>query len=223
MLHYQMEQAISQVSREPLKGAVHYGLDDPVKVSLKEECDLALEGEFENHPAPLRIYGDNDGSIKITKKRDMTKLAKHVRVKHHHIRELYELGSIEPVYVNTKDQIADVMTKGSGPVDHLKICRKFMYLPERSKDSPVNNIGVLSALPNTNTKRYMHSYSDTGGTELQEIMTDSNLIAASTLFQPPKKKQPGNATYISARQGLAPRQLDYIQVSTRYQSSVSNS
>ena len=39
--------------------------------------------------------------------------------------------AIDPKYLNTKDQIADVLTKGLNPIDHLRICRKFMILPER--------------------------------------------------------------------------------------------
>ena len=77
------------------------------------------------------LFGDNEGSIHITKKREVTKLAKHITIKHHHIRSLYEQGCIEPACVNTKDQIADVLTKGLLPADHLRIYRKFMVLPER--------------------------------------------------------------------------------------------
>ena len=61
----------------------------------------------------------------------MTKLAKHIKTKFHHIRDLYEHRAINPLYVNTRDQIADVQTKGLNPVDHLRICRKFMFLPEK--------------------------------------------------------------------------------------------
>ena len=61
----------------------------------------------------------------------MTKLAKHIRAKFHHVRDLFEGGAIDPKYLNTKDQIADVLTKGLNPIDHLRICRKLMILPER--------------------------------------------------------------------------------------------
>ena len=80
---------------------------------------------------PCCVLVTNEGSIRITKNREMTKLAKHITIKHHHIRSLYEQGCIEPACVNTKDQIADVLTKGLLPADHLRICMKFMVLPER--------------------------------------------------------------------------------------------
>ena len=50
---------------------------------------------------------------------------------------MYEQGCIEPAYVNAKDQIAGVLTKGLLPADHLRICRKFMVLPERISKKPV--------------------------------------------------------------------------------------
>jgi hypothetical protein len=73
----------------------------------------------------------------------MTKLAKHITIKHHHIRSLYEQGCIEPEYVNTKDQIADVLTKGLLPADHLRICRKFMVLPERISQIQATQVADL--------------------------------------------------------------------------------
>ena len=82
-------------------------------------------------------FGDNEGSIRTTTKREMTKLAKQITIKHHHIRDLYGQGCTEPTYVNTKDQIADVLTKGLLPADHLRTCRKFMVLPERISKKPV--------------------------------------------------------------------------------------
>ena len=77
----------------------------------------------------------------------MTKLAKHIRQRYHHVRELYEYGAIMPQYIGTKDQIADVMTKGLGPADHLMICRKFMYLPDRRRqDHQPKSLALLATI-----------------------------------------------------------------------------
>ena len=76
----------------------------------------------------------------------MTKLAKHIRQKFHHVRDLYENGALEPIYVNTKDQIADVLTKGLLPKDHLAICRKFMYLPGPTEDKDLIELKNSSML-----------------------------------------------------------------------------
>ena len=117
--------------RDSVKGKVSYGLEGASKFTIKNDSDMAVTNEFEQHSPPLTCFGDNEGSIRITKKREMTKLAKHITIKHHHIRSLYEQGCIEPAYVNTKHQIAGVLTKGLLPADHLRICRKFRVLPKR--------------------------------------------------------------------------------------------
>ena len=115
------------------------------KFTIKEESKIANGVEFEKHPSwtPLMCFGDNEGSIRITKKRKMAKLAKHITIKHHHIRSLCEKGCIEPAYVNTKDQIADVMTKGLLPAGHLRICRKTMVLPERISQKQATQVADL--------------------------------------------------------------------------------
>ena len=114
---------------DTIKDTVDYGhKQDPLKTVVTD--DTGLE-DRKSTRSPLSIFGDNDGSLRITRKREMTKLAKHIRAKFHHIRDLFEGGAIDPKYLNTKDQIADVLTKGLNPIDHLRICRKFMILPER--------------------------------------------------------------------------------------------
>ena len=104
---------------------------------------MANGNEFEKHPSPFMCFGDNEGSIRINKKREMTKLTKHVTIKHHHIRSVYEQGCIEPAYVNTKDQIAGVLTKGLLPAVHLRICRKFMVLLERISQKQATQVADL--------------------------------------------------------------------------------
>ena len=86
----------------------------------------------------------------------MTRLAKHIKVKHHHIRDLYEHGVIDLVYLNTKDQIADVLTKGLNPIDHLRICRKFMMLPERRIRDGSSVDDLLLETPEDMVKKVMY-------------------------------------------------------------------
>ena len=114
---------------DTIKDTIDYGHNqDPLKAVVNGDTGL---GDRKSTSSPLSIFGDNDGSLRITRKREMTKLAKHIRAKFHHVRDLFEGGAIDPKYLNTKDQIADVLTKGLNPIDHLRICRKFMILPER--------------------------------------------------------------------------------------------
>ena len=110
---------------------VEYGsTQDPLKTVVNNYTGLH---DRKSTSSPLSIFGDNDGSLRITRKRVMTKLAKHIRAKFYHVRDLFKGGVIDPKCLNTKDQIADVLTKGLNPIDHLRICRKMMILPERRR------------------------------------------------------------------------------------------
>ena len=68
----------------------------------------------------------------------ISKLAKHIIIKYHHIRSLYEQGCIEPECVNTKEQIADGLTK-----DHSRICRECMVLSKRMSQIQATKVADL--------------------------------------------------------------------------------
>ena len=114
---------------DTIRGTIDYGHNQaPLKTVVNENTGL---GDRKSISSPLFKLGDTDGSLRITRKRDMTKLAKHTRANFHRVRDLFEGGAIDPKYLITKDQIVDVLTKGLNPIDHLRVCRKFVILPER--------------------------------------------------------------------------------------------
>lgn len=76
--------------------------------------DLQLSIEL-----PIPIHEDNAGCIFISKNPE-TKRSKHIDVKFHYIRECVEEKKIELIMTSTKDQIADVLTKGLGKKLFLK-------------------------------------------------------------------------------------------------------
>ena len=59
---------------------------------------------------PMVIRCDNQGAIFLAKNETSTR-TKHIDVRYHFIRELVEAGVIKIEYVNTKDNIADALTK----------------------------------------------------------------------------------------------------------------
>ena len=61
--------------------------------------------------SPITLLGDNNGSISLTKNPENHARTKHIDVRYHFIREKVEEGLICVQYVNTKDQLADGMTK----------------------------------------------------------------------------------------------------------------
>ena len=58
-----------------------------------------------------RIYGDNQGSLKLVANPEMHSRSKHIDVQYHYVRELIQQGLIEVEYIPTADMAADILTK----------------------------------------------------------------------------------------------------------------
>ena len=58
------------------------------------------------------IHCDNTAAIRLTENSGVSDRTKHIDVKYHLVRELREKGEIRVVSVGTKDNLADVCTKG---------------------------------------------------------------------------------------------------------------
>ena len=54
---------------------------------------------------------DNTGAIKLGHNAKFHKRTKHIDIKYHYIRELVENNKIRILYINTKEQLADPLTK----------------------------------------------------------------------------------------------------------------
>lgn len=57
------------------------------------------------------LFGDNQGSIALSKNPVFHSRTKHVEIHFHWIREKIQDGSIEIKYCPTEDMVADVLTK----------------------------------------------------------------------------------------------------------------
>ena len=64
-----------------------------------------------NQSSKIKMYCDNQGAIHWAHDRRDPSRAKHVDLKYHFIRELVEEKIVEIGYVNTVDQIGDILTK----------------------------------------------------------------------------------------------------------------
>ena len=63
------------------------------------------------------IMEDNTGAIKLSNNAQFHKRTKHIDIKHHYIRELVEENKLRIIYINTKNQLADPLTKPvTGPI-----------------------------------------------------------------------------------------------------------
>jgi hypothetical protein len=70
----------------------------------------------------LRV--DSKSALSLAKNPIFHEQSKHIRVRHHFIRGCLEKGSIKTGYINTKDQLADLLTKPLERIRFLKLYSK---------------------------------------------------------------------------------------------------
>jgi hypothetical protein len=69
---------------------------------------------------PMPIYCDNTGAIIMSD--HPTAKSRHIFIHFHYVRELVEWGIVQIIYVNTHEQIADILTKPLPVHAHTKLC-----------------------------------------------------------------------------------------------------
>ena len=62
------------------------------------------------------IFADNQEAIRLAKNPIFQRRSKHILVRYHYTRDLIQQGEIKLEYKNTKDMIADGLTKLLGPI-----------------------------------------------------------------------------------------------------------
>jgi hypothetical protein len=60
---------------------------------------------------PITIYEDNSGAIALANNPQFQRRTRHIRVRYHYIRECISNGTVQLQYINTKEQLADALTK----------------------------------------------------------------------------------------------------------------
>jgi hypothetical protein len=69
------------------------------------------------------LYTDNQGSITMAINASSGNRTRHIEVHHHYVRQEVKKGSIVLQYVNTKAQLADMLTKPLAKVEHASFMR----------------------------------------------------------------------------------------------------
>ena len=72
---------------------------------------LARELQLPGHNAPFSLFEDNQGAIALAKENRFSDRAKHIDIQYFFIREHLELGTFLLHYCDTKDMLADILTK----------------------------------------------------------------------------------------------------------------
>jgi len=67
---------------------------------------------------PVPIHVDNDGAIDLTKKEAVSQRTKHIDIRYHYIRKALRGKHISLHHIDTKEQLADLLTKSLGPIIH---------------------------------------------------------------------------------------------------------
>lgn len=70
----------------------------------------------------VKIFVDNQSAIKLASNPEFHKRSKHIDVRYHYIRDVVSRKVVAIMYVSTKDQIADIMTKPLPKEAFCKLC-----------------------------------------------------------------------------------------------------
>jgi hypothetical protein len=72
----------------------------------------------------VELKVDSKSALALAKNSIFHEWSKHIRVKYHFIRGCLEEGSFKVCYINTKDQLVDLLTKPLGRIKFLELCSR---------------------------------------------------------------------------------------------------
>jgi hypothetical protein len=84
--------------------------------------DCSVMSLADTRAVELRV--DSKSALSLAKNPVFHERSKHIWVRYHFIRGCLEEGSIKAGYINTKDQLADLLTKPLGRIRFLELCSK---------------------------------------------------------------------------------------------------
>ena len=70
-----------------------------------------LSGNLHRGEIPITIFEDNKGTIALSENDVLHKRSRHIHIRYMFVRHHFKKGHVELVYVNTKENVADIMTK----------------------------------------------------------------------------------------------------------------
>ena len=79
-----------------------------------------LLAELSYHISHIPLSGDNQVSIFIASNPVTESKSKHIDIRYHYIREVYEKGIIDIFFIDGNDNPADIFTKNLGGTKFLK-------------------------------------------------------------------------------------------------------
>ena len=88
-----------------------------MKVKVEELSQLVV--------GPITVHFDNQSAIRLIQNPENHLKTKHIAVKYHHTRKLQQKSVIDVIYINTKQQTADIFTKALPRVNFEKMRNQF--------------------------------------------------------------------------------------------------
>jgi hypothetical protein len=76
-----------------------------------------LLGEMGISVGKVPLYCDSNGCLSQLKNPQCSRFTKHIAIRFHRAREAVDAGEVSPVFVGTKENVADIFTKALGPQD----------------------------------------------------------------------------------------------------------
>jgi hypothetical protein len=76
-------------------------------------------------PAPI-LYGDNQSTQELTRTGVKSERTKHIDIKYHFVTDEVSSGKVRLQWISTTQQLADVLTKALGTLQHRALCDKLM-------------------------------------------------------------------------------------------------
>jgi hypothetical protein len=79
---------------------------------------------LERDVGAVKLRVDSQSALALAKNPVFHELSKHIRVRYHFIRDCLAEGNIKARYINTKDQLADLLTKPLRRIKFLELCSR---------------------------------------------------------------------------------------------------
>jgi hypothetical protein len=85
---------------------------------------VRLLSDLSKDTGTVELKVDSKSSLALAKNPAFHEWSKHIRVRYHFIRGCLEEGNIKACYINTKYQLADLLTKPLGRIKFLELCSR---------------------------------------------------------------------------------------------------